>query len=88
MDSGYTAGTEISRLYDPLIAKVIVHADDRPAAIARARQAVSDFIIEGPKTNLAFLARVLESAEFGSGTYDTSLATELVRATSTKGLVG
>ena len=88
VDSGYTAGTEISRLYDPLIAKVIVHADDRPAAISRARQAVADFVIEGPKTNLAFLARVLESAEFGSGIYDTSLAAELVRVASTKGSVG
>jgi acetyl-CoA carboxylase, biotin carboxylase subunit len=77
VDSGYQAGNTVTPFYDPLLAKLCVHAADRPAALARAREAVAAFAVEGPKTNLRFHAELLDSPEFVSGDYDTSLISRL-----------
>jgi acetyl-CoA carboxylase biotin carboxylase subunit len=77
VDSGYVGGNTVSRLYDPLLAKLVVHADDRTEALERARRAVAAFDIEGPKTNLPFLARLLDDPLFTSGRYDTSVVSHL-----------
>ena len=69
--------------YDPLLAKLCVHAADRARALARAREAVAAFAIEGPKTNLRFHAELLDSPEFVSGDYDTSLITASPQALKT-----
>jgi acetyl-CoA carboxylase, biotin carboxylase subunit len=73
VDSGYAAGTTVTPHYDSLMAKLIVHGDDRTRALARARTAVAGFEITGPKCNLPFLAEVLEYPEFVSGSYDTGI---------------
>jgi acetyl-CoA carboxylase, biotin carboxylase subunit len=73
VDAGYTAGNTVTPFYDPLLAKLCVYGDSRSQALERARSAVSDFTITGPKTNLPFHAELLESAEFASGGYDTGL---------------
>jgi acetyl-CoA carboxylase biotin carboxylase subunit len=73
VDAGYTAGTTITPYYDPLLAKLCVWGADRDEAIARAKDAVAGFRIEGPKTNLAFFTELLESAPFTSGDYDTAI---------------
>ena len=62
------------------MAKLIVHADTRAAAIERARAAVAGFEIAGPKCNLPFLAEVLEHPDFVSGAYDTGIVARM-RAT-------
>ena len=77
VDSGYAAGTTVTPHYDSLMAKVIVHGDDREEALSRARQAVADFRIEGPKNNLPFFAELLENDEFLSGRYDTGLVSRM-----------
>ncbi len=77
VDAGYAAGNTVTPFYDPLLAKLCVHGTDRAEAIARATAAVSDFRITGLKTNLQFHADLLESAEFRSGDYDTSLVSRL-----------
>jgi acetyl-CoA carboxylase, biotin carboxylase subunit len=59
--------------YDSLLAKLIVRADDRPAAIARMRRALGEFIVEGPKTNIDFHRRLMEHPDFVSGRLDTHL---------------
>ena len=59
------------------MAKLVVHGRDRSEAIARARQAVAGFRIEGPKNNLAFFAELLENPEFVSGDYDTGLVARM-----------
>jgi acetyl/propionyl-CoA carboxylase alpha subunit len=71
VDSGFRAGSEISALYDSLLAKVIVHAPTRAQAIRRAEEALLDFHILGVRTNIAFLLDVLGHAEFRSGQFDT-----------------
>ncbi len=77
VDSGYAAGTVVTPAYDSLMAKLIVHAGDRAAALALARQAVADFTIVGPKSNLAFHAELLQNPEFVSGDYDTALVARM-----------
>ncbi len=79
VDAGYAAGNRVTPYYDPLLAKLCVHGDDRAQALDRAAAAVSAFGISGPKTNLEFHAELLESAEFRSGDYDTSLVSRLRR---------
>jgi acetyl-CoA carboxylase biotin carboxylase subunit len=77
VDSGYTAGTTVTRFYDSLMAKLVVYGDDRAQALARARAAVAAFEIEGPKQNLPFFAELLDNAEFGSGDYDTGIVARM-----------
>ncbi|MGS0687183.1 acetyl-CoA carboxylase biotin carboxylase subunit [Nakamurella sp. GG22] len=73
VDAGYGPDTTVTPHYDSLMAKVIVHGADRQEALRLAAAAVRDFSITGPKSNLPFLAEVLEYAEFVSGDYDTGI---------------
>ncbi|HWS34457.1 MAG TPA: biotin carboxylase N-terminal domain-containing protein [Actinoplanes sp.] len=73
VDAGYAEGTTVSQHYDSLMAKLITFGADREEAIARARTAVRDFAIAGPKNNLPFFAELLENPEFLSGDYDTGI---------------
>ena len=86
VDAGYTAGNTVTPYYDPLLAKLVVHGCDRAEALARAEAAVAGFSIAGLKTNLPFHADLLESAEFGSGDYDTSVVSKVLsKAGGTRG---
>ncbi len=77
VDSGYVEGNTVTPFYDSLMAKLVVYADTRPEAIARARTAVADFALTGPKNNLPFFTELLDNQEFTSGTYDTTLITRM-----------
>jgi acetyl-CoA carboxylase biotin carboxylase subunit len=77
VDAGYQAGNKVTPFYDPLLAKLCTHGANRAQALARAREAVAAFAIEGPKTNLPFHADLLVSEEFVSGDYDTSVVSRL-----------
>jgi acetyl-CoA carboxylase biotin carboxylase subunit len=77
VDAGYAAGDTVTPYYDPLLAKLCVWAPDRPAALARAREALAGFAVEGPKCNLPFFTELLDSPEFVSGTYDTGLIAQM-----------
>ena len=59
--------------YDSLLAKLIVHAETRPAALARMRRALAEFIVEGCKTNIDFFRRLLANPEYIAGKMDTHL---------------
>lgn len=71
VDTGYGPGAEVSRFYDSLIAKVIVHAETRNAAIEKLILALRDFHILGVNTNIEFLIDLLDSHAFRDGTIDT-----------------
>jgi acetyl-CoA carboxylase biotin carboxylase subunit len=77
VDAGYEAGNQVTPFYDPLLAKLCVHGATRPEVLSRARDAVASFRIVGLKTNLPFHAELLDSAEFASGSYDTSVVARL-----------
>jgi len=77
VDTFVESGTRVSPYYDSLLAKIVVWAEDRPAAIARAERALDETVVEGvPTTRDAALA-VLRSEEFRSGEYSTSTLAEL-----------
>ncbi|WP_446217632.1 acetyl-CoA carboxylase biotin carboxylase subunit [Micromonospora sp. IBHARD004] len=73
VDSGYVAGNTVTPFYDSLMAKLIVSGKDRAEAVDRAKAAVAQFEIAGPKCNLPFFAELLENEEFLSGDYDTGI---------------
>ncbi|SCG79460.1 acetyl-CoA carboxylase, biotin carboxylase subunit [Micromonospora echinaurantiaca] len=73
VDSGYVAGNTVTPFYDSLMAKLIVSGPSRAEAIERARAAVAQFEVAGPKCNLPFFAELLENEEFLSGNYDTGI---------------
>jgi acetyl/propionyl-CoA carboxylase alpha subunit len=77
IDAGVAEGSRVGVEYDPLLAKLIVHAETREAAVARARRAVEEWVVLGVETNRPTLASVLESPEFRSGRYATDLVTRL-----------
>ena len=67
VDSGVRAGDEISGLYDPMIAKLIVHDTNRETARRRMLRALAEFRIEGPPTLLGFHAALLTEPCFIDG---------------------
>ena len=71
VDSGVDTGSEVTVHYDPMVAKLIAHAESRNAAIARARAALTEFDVLGLVTNIPFLIRVLDSEAFRRGDLDT-----------------
>jgi 3-methylcrotonyl-CoA carboxylase alpha subunit len=79
VDSGIERGSVVGVEYDPLLAKLIVWAPDRDAAIGRARRALAEWVVLGVQTNLALLRQVLSSDAFASGRYDTDLVGRLPR---------
>jgi acetyl-CoA carboxylase biotin carboxylase subunit len=79
VDAGYREGDTVTPHYDPLLAKLAVWAPTRDDALARAREAVAGFAVEGPKVNLPFFTELLANEEFVSGAYDTGLV-ERMRA--------
>jgi len=71
IDSGVVEGDTVTIFYDPMIAKLIVHAADRPAALARLRAALAACDIAGPKSNIEFLERLARHPAVLDGTIDT-----------------
>jgi acetyl-CoA/propionyl-CoA carboxylase biotin carboxyl carrier protein len=67
VDSGVRDGDEVSDLYDPLIAKLVVHDVDRETARRRMLRALDEFVIDGPTTLLGFHRALLDSPCFVSG---------------------
>lgn len=79
VDSGYEEGGNVTPFYDPMIAKVIVHADGRQDAIYKAEEFFSSFTIEGVKTNIPFFQKFIGSNEFENGNYTTNVVTEWLK---------
>jgi 3-methylcrotonyl-CoA carboxylase alpha subunit len=71
VDTGVAAGDSVTPYYDPMIAKLIVHAPTREEALAAMLKELDDAVVIGPKTNLAFLRALMRSREFAAGTVDT-----------------
>jgi acetyl/propionyl-CoA carboxylase alpha subunit len=76
VDTGITTGDEISLYYDPLIAKLIVHAESRPAAIRKMLAALGDTVLLGITTNWGFLQDLLQHPTFLAGQAHTTWVDE------------
>jgi len=75
IDTWVTAGTEISAKYDPMIAKVIFHDDNRTSAIKGLQKALEAIQLYGTATNVSYLAEFLQEEAFISAKLATSLLT-------------
>lgn len=71
VDDGLEQGMDVPIYYDPMIAKLIVHASDRNSAIARMVRAIDEYRIAGVKTTLPFCRFTMEHEAFISGDFDT-----------------
>ena len=71
-----TSGGEVSTYYDPMIAKLIVHAENREEAIQKMRWALRNYSAQGIKTNIPFLKEVLTHPDFLSGDTHTDFVDE------------
>jgi acetyl-CoA carboxylase biotin carboxylase subunit len=71
VDTHVYAGYTVPPYYDSLLAKVIVHGNDRTEALSRMGQALDSFILEGVTTTIPFLARVIRHPDFVAGEVDT-----------------
>jgi acetyl-CoA carboxylase biotin carboxylase subunit len=69
-DSGVEVGSEVGLFYDPMLAKLIVHAPTREAAIERMRRALLELTVEGVETSRDFHLRVMEDPEYRRGAVD------------------
>ena len=71
IDAGFGEGDEISPYYDSMIGKLIVHKATRQEAIITLRRALSEFVVEGIKTTIPLLKKIIEHPTFQDGTGDT-----------------
>jgi len=71
LDTHVYAGYTVPPYYDSLLAKVIVHGNNRAEALSRMGQALDSFILEGVTTTIPFLARVIRHPDFVAGKVDT-----------------
>ncbi|MCX7170987.1 MAG: acetyl-CoA carboxylase biotin carboxylase subunit, partial [Proteobacteria bacterium] len=71
LDSAMFEGALVPPFYDSMIAKLIVHGDNRAAAVARMRQALEDFQIEGIATNLPLLRTIVAHPDYMSNQIET-----------------
>ena len=70
VDSAAYQGYSVVPYYDSLLGKLIVHANNREAAIARMRRALDEFIIEGIQTTINLHKQIIASEEFTNYEYD------------------
>ena len=80
VDGGATAGLDVPIFYDPMIAKLVAWAEDRPSAIARMRRALDEYLIAGIKTTIPFFVWLLSQDDFAAARFDTTSLDGLLKA--------
>lgn len=78
LDAGVYLGWTIPMEYDPLVAKLSVHAETRHLAIARLRGALEEYSVNGVKTTISFFHQILNDPEFRAGHLHTGFIEEYV----------
>jgi acetyl/propionyl-CoA carboxylase alpha subunit len=76
VDHAVAEGKPLTAEYDPLLAKLMVHAQDRPAAVARLRRALDETLVGGLQTDLGFHRWLVDQPSFMQGDYHTGLIAE------------
>ena len=72
VDTAIYSGYTVPSTYDSMLAKIIVHANNRKEAIAKLKSAVAELVVEGIQTNADFILKILENKNFVENNYDTS----------------
>jgi acetyl-CoA carboxylase biotin carboxylase subunit len=78
-DSGAATGLDVPIYYDPMISKLVAWAEDRPAAVARMRRALSEYLIVGIRTTLPFFTWLMAQPDFLSGRFHTAYLDDVLR---------
>ena len=76
IDSGIRQGDEVTMYYDPMIAKLSLHGEDRTAAVDRAVTALKEYAILGVTTNVEYLISILQHPVFAGGRLHTGFLDE------------
>ena len=76
VDSGIYEGFEVPVNYDPILSKLIVHAESREMSVRKMRLALADYKILGIKNNIAFLSEIVSHIEFMAGNTHTKFIDE------------
>ena len=71
VDTGVRSGDKVTAYYDPMIAKLIVSADDRQGVIQKMRESLSMLKIDGPNCNEKFLRKIMDHEVYRAGTITT-----------------
>jgi acetyl/propionyl-CoA carboxylase alpha subunit len=71
VDSGFRVGDTVTHFYDPMLAKLIVHAENHEKAIQKMQAALREFVVHGVITNIDFLQDVLSHSDFSDGKVST-----------------
>jgi acetyl-CoA carboxylase biotin carboxylase subunit len=78
-DSGAVQGLDVPIFYDPMISKLVAWAEDRPAAIARMRRALREYVVGGIKTTVPFFNWLLDQPAFVEGRFHTTYLDEVLQ---------
>jgi 3-methylcrotonyl-CoA carboxylase alpha subunit len=71
IETGFEAGDKVTPFYDPMLAKLVVHGENRAAAAEQLSNECAAALVWPVRTNSSFLSRALEEGEFVSGNVDT-----------------
>ena len=72
IDTAIYTGYKIPPTYDSMIAKIIVHGENRKESIAKMKSAVAEIVVDGITTNADFILKILDNENFKNNNYDTS----------------
>jgi acetyl-CoA/propionyl-CoA carboxylase, biotin carboxylase, biotin carboxyl carrier protein len=86
VDSGLAVGSVIGSDYDPMLAKVIAHGEDRETALRRLDRALADTVVAGVGTNIGFLRALINDADVVAGRLHTGLVDDHLEALVGDGL--
>lgn len=75
-DFGFINGSAVTPFYDPMIGKIIVHGISRDDAICKMQKVLEEMDIQGVKTNLPLLEKIMKNEQFISGNYTTEFLAE------------
>ncbi len=82
IDSHAVAGYRVPPNYDSLVAKLLVHRNDRPSALACMRRALAEFVVEGIKTTIPLHREILSNTSFVDGQTDTTFIERYLQKSS------
>ncbi|MCF6410456.1 acetyl-CoA carboxylase biotin carboxylase subunit [Pseudalkalibacillus salsuginis] len=78
VDTGFSSQTQVTPFYDPMIAKVIIYAEDRDKALERSRRFFEEWTLGGIKHNGPLFDQVLNDESFQKGEYTTNYLNEMI----------
>src|SRR5262245_38257043 len=78
-DGGAAAGFDVPIYYDPMISKLVAWAEDRPAAVARMRRALTEYLLAGIRTTIPFFTWLMAEPDFLAARFHTTYLDEVLR---------